>query len=423
MKTIDRVSAVDGRVVAPASKSYTVRALLLAALSESDTRLENCLDCDDSRYMLEALRKIGFTVEGSLHREVVVGPRLTMSAGDVELHVGNAGTAMRFLTGALTFTPGRFILRGEERMHQRPIGDLVDALRSIGGEIEYLDREGYPPLQIRGKKVRGGFEVRVDGSVSSQFVSSLMLAAGNLAQGIDLLIDSIASRPYLAITEDILRAFGATVEQTSDSVLRVMAPQLDRDSYRVEGDWSSASYWIASALATGGRVELLDLRRDSPQGDRAFLELVPRLGGEYSWSDGALTVRGSGSFSGGEFDMNDTPDVVPTLAAIAPLASSPVRITNVANLRVKESDRIAVLASELRKLGATVDEGDDSLEIQPGWKNDEVAIDPHDDHRIAMSFAIAGLARGGVTIDNDRVVGKSYPRFWRSLDELTGTQG
>lgn len=419
MKQIPRIGRINAHVIVPASKSYTVRALLLGAMSEGETTLANCLDCDDSRYMLQALRTIGFAVSGNLTGDVVVGERVSMSAAEVEISVGNAGTAMRFLTGALSFIPGRFILTGDERMRERPIGDLVDALTSVGAEIEYTSSEGYPPLQIRGKKVRGGFEVRVEGAVSSQFVSSVMLAAANLSQGVDVRIGRIASRPYLEITKDILGAFGAVITEPEEGVVRVMARNLRRDRYEVEADWSSASYWIAAALVTGGKVRLTGLSPGSPQGDRAFLELVPQLGGRFHWDDAALVVEGGPTLRGGVFDMNDTPDVVPTLAAIAPHAGEPVEIRNVANLRVKESDRITVLASELRKLGATVDEREDGLLIQPGWTSDNATIDPHGDHRMAMSFAIAGLRRGGVTIENERVVSKSYPRFWRSLDEAT----
>lgn len=421
MKIIEPTGAVDAQVRVPSSKSYTVRALLLAAMSEGSTTLHDCLDCDDSRYMLEAIRKMGYDVDGNLHRDVTIGERRSMSAADVEIHIGNAGTAMRFLTGALCFTPGRFILRGDERMHERPIGDLVSSLRSIGAEIEYLEEEGYPPLQIRGKKVRGGFEVVVDGSVSSQFVSSLMLAASNIPQGIDIRVPTLASRPYLEITREILRDFGSDVQEIGRDSFRVLSRRLQRDSYTVEADWSSASYWMAAALVTGGRLMLGGLRADSPQGDRAFAELMPRLGGHAAWDGDQLVVQGGSIIRGGTFDMNDTPDVVPTLAAIAPLAEQPVEITNVANLRVKESDRIAVLAAELRKLGAAVEERADGLLIQPGWNDSEATIDPHGDHRIAMSFAIAGLRRGKIRIDNDRVVGKSYPSFWKTLETVAAT--
>lgn len=422
MKVIPQIRPLNGRVAVPSSKSYTVRALLMAAISEGTTVIHKPLDSDDSRYMLEALKKIGYETGGSFASGLEIGERLGISTNEVELNIGNAGTAMRFLAGFLCFTPGRFLLTGDERMKQRPIGDLADALYRIGGEIEYAEREGYPPLRIRGKKIRGGFEVPISGAASSQFVSSLMLAAATLNSGLDVRIVSAVSRPYLAITRDILEKFGVAVEEPEPDLLRVRATRVQRESYTVEGDYSSASYWIAAAAVTGGEITIDRLERDSAQGDKRFLEVAETLGCEVRWNDdGSVTVTGPERLRGGKFDLNDAPDVVPTLAAIAPAAAEPIEITNVANLRIKESDRLAVLAAELRKLGAIVEEWEDGLSIQPGWSAEPASIATHGDHRIAMSFAIAGLARGGVTIENEQVVSKSYPRFWKTLDELTAS--
>jgi 3-phosphoshikimate 1-carboxyvinyltransferase len=303
-------------------------------------------------------------------------------------------------------------------MHERPIGDLVDALNQIGAEIEYADREGYPPLRIRGKRMRGGFEVSVSGEVSSQFISSLMMAGATLNSGLDLRILGVASRPYLDITRDILAAFGVAVTEIAPHLLQIKATRLARESYVIEGDYSSASYWIAAAAVTGGEITLDGLRRDSVQGDRRFLEIVQQLGCDVSWDGGSVTVRGPAQLGGGVFDCNDTPDIVPSLAAIAPTASERIVITNVANLRVKESDRLAVLALELMRLGARVEEQSDGLIIEPGWSDAPATIETHNDHRMAMAFAVAGLRRGNVTIADEHVVSKSYPRFWRTLDEL-----
>jgi 3-phosphoshikimate 1-carboxyvinyltransferase len=396
-----------------------VRALLLAAMAEGNTTVTNCLDADDTRYALEALRTIGFDVRGTLREGVTIGARRGISANEVPIFVGNAGTAMRFLTGWLSFVPGRFLLQGEQRMHERPIGDLVDVLLSIGAEVEYVEREGFPPLRIRGKKMRGGFDVAITASTSSQFASSLMMAGATLPDGVTLRITALASASYLEITADILEAFGAQVE-IEDNVVRVRAARLVCDEYRVEGDYSSASYWFAAAAATRGVMRVRGLGNPTAQGDAMFLDILKRMGCEITAAD-EITVRG-GALHGGTFDCNSSPDIVPTLAAIAPLAAEPVEIVNIANLRVKESDRIATVASELRRLGATVEERDASLLIQPGWSDAPATIETHNDHRIAMAFAIAGLARGGVTIANEQVVSKSYPRFWKTLDEVIGTR-
>jgi 3-phosphoshikimate 1-carboxyvinyltransferase len=418
MKTIAKTGPLHATVTAPPSKSYSVRALLLAAMAEGTTTITNCLDADDTRYALEALRTLGFDISGSIQRELYVGPRRSMSANEVPIFVGNAGTAMRFLTGWLAFTPGRFLLQGEERMHQRPIGDLVEVLQQIEAEVEYVENEGYPPLRIRGKKMRGGFDVTISAETSSQFVSALMLGGATLKDGITLRISHLASGPYIDITTDILQTFGANVTRDGD-VINVRSGRLERSEYRVEGDYSSGSYWFAAAAATRGTMRVRGLAVPTAQGDAGFLDILSAMGCAVDVGEEEIAVTGPETLQGGTFDCNETPDIVPTLAAIAPLASSPVEIVNVANLRVKESDRLATVTSELRRLGATVEERPDSLLIQPGWSDDPATVETHNDHRIAMAFAIAGLARGNVTIAKEQVVTKSYPRFWRTLDEAT----
>jgi 3-phosphoshikimate 1-carboxyvinyltransferase len=416
MKAIPKIDRFDATVTVPPSKSYSVRALLLGAMSDGTTRISNCLDSDDTRYALEALRAIGYDVSGSFAGELVIGPRVKTSSNEVPIFVGNAGTAMRFLTGWLAFTPGRYVIDGEERMRQRPIGDLVDVLLGIGCEVGYVEREGFPPLRIRGKLMRGGFEVSVAADTSSQFASALMMGAATLPGGITVSLTRLASAPYLDITADILIAFGARVQREGNRIT-VSARRLQRDEYRVEGDYSSASYWFAAAAATHGIARVRGLASPTAQGDARFADILHAMGCTITVGDEEIVVEGPQRLRGGTFDCNQTPDIVPTLAAIAPLADAPVEIVNVANLRVKESDRIATVTEELRRMGATVEERPDGMTIQPGWGGAPATIDTHNDHRIAMAFAVAGLARGNVTIGDERVVSKSYPRFWRTLDE------
>lgn len=414
MRVIQKSGPLDATVTAPPSKSYSVRALLLAAMSRGTTVVRNCLDADDTRYAFEALKAIGFDATGAFKSELAIGERKSMSANEVPIFVGNAGTAMRFFTGWLAFTPGRFELRGEERMHERPIGDLVEVLLSIGAEVEYAGKEGYPPLRIRGKRMRGGFDVTISAETSSQFVSALMLGGATLPDGITLRISHLASGPYIDITADILQTFGARVTRDGNAI-HVRAGNLERAEYVVEGDYSSASYWFAAAAATKGTMRVRGLAIPTAQGDAGFLDILKAMGCTVAVAPDEITVTGAETLQGGTFDCNATPDVVPTLAAIAPLASSPVEIVNVANLRVKESDRLATVTSELRALGATVEERPDALRILPGWSDAPAVVETHNDHRIAMAFAVAGLARGNVTIARDQVVSKSYPRFWRDL--------
>lgn len=418
MKIIPKSGPLDATVTAPPSKSYSVRALLLAAMSRGQTTVRNCLDADDTRYALEALKAIGFDVQGSVQRDVTIGERKSMSANEVPIFIGNAGTAMRFFTGWLAFTPGRFLLHGEERMHDRPIGDLVEVLLSIGAEVEYVEKEGYPPLRIRGKKMRGGFDVSISAGTSSQFVSALMLGGATLPDGIIIRLKAQASAPYIDITADILETFGTHVERDGNAI-RVRAGRLEKAEYVVEGDYSSASYWFAAAAATRGVMRVRGLAVPTAQGDAGFLDILSAMGCTVNVREHEIEVRGAGTLRGGTFDCNATPDLVPSLAAIAPLADAPVEIVNIANLRVKESDRIATVASELRRLGVTVEERPDSMRIEPGWNDAPAVIETHNDHRIAMAFAIAGLARGNVTIGKEQVVSKSYPRFWRTLEEAT----
>lgn len=418
MKAISKAPPLIATIAAPPSKSLSARALLLAAMAEGATTILEALDADDTRYMVDAIRRVGFEVSGSFRDGITIGPRRSISANETELFIGNAGTAMRFLTGWLAFTPGRFILRGEARMHERPIGELVEALRMLDCEVEYLEREGVPPISLRGRKMRGGFAVEVEGDRSSQFVSSLMMAGATLPDGLAIRITSLSSRPYVDLTASILRDFGATVREDEPGLFRVHGPLARSEPYRVEGDWSSASYWLAAAAATGGTITVTGVRSSSPQGDRAFTGMLERMGASIELADASVTARARGVLRGGSFDCNATPDLVPTLAAIAPLADSPVEITRIASLRHKESDRIAAIAGELRKLGATVDEREDAMTIHPGWNDHPAVVDSHGDHRIAMAFAIAGLARGDVSIADEQVVGKSYPRFWRELDRL-----
>jgi 3-phosphoshikimate 1-carboxyvinyltransferase len=417
LKEIARAQQLSGQVAVPPSKSLTNRALLLGMITEGPTTITGPLDSDDSRFMVECVRRLGFEVEGSLRRSITIGPRVRMYAQETELFVGNAGTAMRFLTGFLPFVPGRFVLRGEQRMHERPIGHLVDALRNLGGEIEYVEKEGYPPISIRGRMMRGGMSVDVDGSLSSQFISALMMGGATLRGGIHLRVREAVSTPYILLTAAILRQFGAEVV-VEDETISVRAETLERSEYGVEGDYSSASYWMALAAVSGGKIGLANLDPESAQGDARFIEVLREMGVGIEWTDEGVLEIERDRLRGGTFDMNDIPDTVPTLAAIAPLADAPVEIVNVANLRIKESDRIAALASELGKLGATVEERPDGLLIQPGWGDHPAVIDPHGDHRLAMAFAVAGAARGNVSIDQEQVVSKSYPGFWRSFARL-----
>lgn len=417
-----------GRLRVPSSKSLTHRYFNLALLARSPMAVEHPLFAEDTRLFLAALRRCGFRVEEEPDR-VRLEPSESPSGspGETEIFCGNAGTMLRFLVATLTVIPGRWRLDGVPRLRERPVRPLVDALRRLGARIDYLGAEDYVPLRIEGGSLEAGATV-LDAGESSQYLSALLMAALRAPGEVTVEVESLTSRPYVEITLGLIEVFGGRVEPAGPRTWRVFPSALGVDGGRVEveGDWSAAAYPAAAAALTGGEVVLEGLAPDSRQGDRGFLELLRQMGAEAAWSGRELTVRGMpGGLRGIEADLSSMPDQVPTLAALAPFARGETRIFNVAHLRIKESDRLEAMATELRRLGAGVDEGPDWLRIPGLWADrrppeDEVRVDPRDDHRIAMSLALVGLRRPGVVVTSPGVVAKSYPGFWEDFARLTG---
>lgn len=408
-----------GRLRVPSSKSLTHRYLNLALLARSPLVVEHPLLAEDTRLFLAALGRCGFRVqeEGESVRLEPGPPPM----GETEILCGNAGTMLRFLVAALTVVPGLWRLDGVPRLRERPVGPLVDALRRLGARIDYLGAEGYVPLRIEGGTLRAG-ATTLDAGESSQYLSALLMAALRAPGEVTVEVESLTSRPYVDVTLGVVESFGGRVEEAGPGVWKVRPSPLDAGRVRVEGDWSAAAYPAAAAALTGGEVVLEGLAPDSRQGDRGFLALLREMGAEASWNGGELTVRGRG-LHGLEADLSAMPDQVPTLAALAPFARGETHIFNVAHLRIKESDRLEAMAAGLKKAGAAVDEGPDSLRIPGLWAgaappDGEVRIDPRGDHRIAMSFALVGLRRPGLVVTAPGVVAKSYPDFWRDLERL-----
>jgi 3-phosphoshikimate 1-carboxyvinyltransferase len=413
---------VSGRVRIPPSKSVTHRYLNLAMLARRPLTVERPLFAEDTRLFLAALGALGFRVEEG-PEEVRLDPAAP-PAGEVEVFCGNAGTMLRFLVASLTAVPGRFRLDGVPRLRERPVGPLVESLRRLGARIEYLGRPGFVPLAIEGGSLGGG-TTRLDAGESSQYLSALLMAALRAPAEVTVEVDALTSEPYVEVTLAAVAAFGGRIERMGERGYRIFPSPLQAGRVRVEGDASAACYPAAAAALTGGAVTLEGLSPDSRQGDRRFLDLLAGMGAEVGWSGGELTVRGTGVLRAVEADLAGMPDQVPTLAALAPFARGTTRIFNVAHLRIKESDRLEAMATELRKLGATVEEGPDSLTIPGLWADrqppgEAVTVEPRGDHRIAMSLALAGLRRPGVSVASPGVVAKSYPDFWRDFDELTG---
>jgi 3-phosphoshikimate 1-carboxyvinyltransferase len=409
----------------PGSKSITNRALVLAALAsrDGDGELRGALRSEDTEVMVEALRALGFGVEPEWDAAVVrlrrSGAARVIPADAADLFTANSGTSMRFLTALVALGPGRYRLDGVSRMRERPIEDLLAALRQLGVTAESERGNGRPPVLIRSDGLRGG-RVAVRGDVSSQFLSGLLLAAP-YAQG-DLTIEvqgPLVSRPYVDLTTGMMRQFGVRLDDDAPSVFHVPGGQsYCAQAYQVEPDASAASYFWGAAAVTGGEIAVAGLTPRSRQGDVRFVQVLERMGCSVQSQEGTgfLVVRG-GPLRGVDEDMNDISDTVMTLAAVACFAQGPTTIRNVAHIRHKETDRLAALAAELRRLGAEVVERPDGLTIRPRPLRG-AAVDTYNDHRMAMSLALVGLRVPGVVINHPACVAKTYPHFFRDLERL-----
>jgi 3-phosphoshikimate 1-carboxyvinyltransferase len=405
-----------GTVRPPGSKSITNRALVCAALAEGVSTLRAALDSEDTRVMSECLRRLGIAVE---HDRPAATMRIEGCGGRIpaeraELDVANSGTTARFLTAVAALGHGNYRLDGTPRMRERPLGDLLDALGQLSVRVQSEGAKGCPPIRVAGAGLPGG-RARVQGNVSSQFLSGLLMAAPCAAGPIEVEVDGeLVSRPYVDMTLAVMRAFGATIEAGEAASYRVPAPQRYQPrEYPVEPDASAASYFFGAAAITGGEITVDGLGRDSLQGDLRFADCLAEMGCTVRQEAGRTTVRG-GRLRGVRVDMNEISDTVQTMAAVAALAEGPTEIINVGHIRHKETDRLRAVATELRKLGTEVDERPDGLRIVPKPLR-AAEIDTYDDHRMAMSFALVGLAIPGVIIRDPGCTAKTYPGFFDDL--------
>ncbi len=427
------VTRANGRVTLPGSKSISNRVLLIAAQTPGITRIDGLLDSDDTRVMLAALRHCGIRIDATGPEQVLVYGQFPLPVRQGELFMGNAGTAIRPLTAALAVMGGDFTLSGVPRMHERPIGDLVDALLALGADIQYLGTPGYPPLKIGQGHMRADHNVvQVKGSVSSQFLTALLMAAPIYVQrtGTDLLIEvdgELISRPYVQITLNMMAAFG--VQVTHDNWQRFTVPADARyvspGNINVEGDASSASYFMALGALGGGPVRIDGAGSESIQGDIAFADVVEVMGATVKREATAITVSGPGVANGGrlkafDLDFNHIPDAAMTAAAMAMFADGPCLLRNIGSWRVKETDRIHAMHTELEKLGARVESGPDWLRVYPitddDWKPAQIAT--YDDHRMAMCFSLAAFGPVPVTILEPDCVSKTFPDYFDVFQRL-----
>ena len=415
---------VTGTARPPGSKSITNRALVCAALARGRSILTGVLDSEDTRVMAAGLAALGAGIEADWEagRVRVAGTGGTIPAREAVIDCAASGTTMRFLSAVCGLGHGTYRLDGTARMRQRPIGDLLDALRGLGIEAAAESPGECPPVVIRSQGLRGG-RARVRGGTSSQFASGLALAAPCAADGLELEFEGrLVSLPYLEMTRRVMEAFGGRCLVEGDRVWRIPAGGYVGRDYEIEPDASAASYFAAAAAITGGCVRIEGLGRDSLQGDIGFCDALERMGCEVGWEPRAVTVSGRAA-RGIEIDMNAISDTVPTLAVVALFAAGPTAIHNVAHVRDKETDRIGDLVRELRRLGADVEERADGLTVWPAGEATPLRaarIRTYDDHRMAMSLALAGLRIGGVEIEDPACVGKTFPAYWRHLGRLAG---
>ena len=418
--TLQPVALVNGTINLPGSKSVSNRALLLAAFAQGTTRLNNLLDSDDVRHMLNALTKLGVTHRLSADRthcdiDGLAGAFQPSEA--LELFLGNAGTAMRPLAAALCLGAHDVVLTGEPRMKERPIGHLVDALRQGGADVEYLEQEDYPPVRLRGG-FKGG-EVTVDGSVSSQFLTALLMTAPLAEADTTIRIKGdLVSKPYIDITLNLMKTFGVTVDNQNYQQFRIKGQQtyVSPGTYLVEGDASSASYFLAAAAIKGGTVRVTGIGKNSMQGDIRFADVLEKMGAKITWAEDYIECT-RGSLTGIDMDMNHIPDAAMTIATTALFAQGPTTLRNIYNWRVKETDRLAAMATELRKVGAIVEEGEDYIRVEPPQSLTFAEIGTYNDHRMAMCFSLVALSDTPVTILDPKCTAKTFPDYF---DRLAG---
>jgi 3-phosphoshikimate 1-carboxyvinyltransferase len=409
----------------PGSKSLTNRALLVAALAEGETRLSNALFSDDSHYFAAALQQLGFSIKSDEARlqMTVHGLGGRIPARRASLFIGNAGTAARFLTAMLTLGSGEYILDGDARMRQRPIGDLVAALNQLGAAVVPLDEtsttQACPPLRISASGLPGG-QARVSGSASSQYLSGLLMAAPYARQPVALSLEGeLNSKPYVDMTIQVMADFGVQVERQGYDRFTIL-PQhyLPQPEYGIESDASAASYFFAVPAICGGQVQVENITPASHQGDIAFLSILAQMGCTVQTTLAGIAVQAGDSLRGVEVDLRDIPDTAQTLAAIAPFASSPTTIRGIASARQKESDRVAATCRELARLGVAVEEHEDGMTIQPCSHFTSASIQTYQDHRMAMAFALIGLRVPGVSIQDPGCVSKTFPDYFQVFESL-----
>ncbi len=419
MRSIRPIKNIDATIRVPGSKSYTQRALITSGLASGRSVIKHALISEDTRHLIEALKSLGATIAHERHDLVVGGTGGKLVVPSSPLYLGNNGTGLRFLTSTISLGHGTFILDGNSRMRQRPIQPLVDALTKMGVQALCVEGNGCPPVEVRAKGLPGG-KTRFGRTLSSQYVSSLLLAAPYAEKDTEIEICApIPSWPYVELTLDVMAHFGVEVSVSEGRFFHIKAPQAYQPrEYVIEGDLSSATYFMAAAAILGQDIRISNINPNSLQGDLRFLEILETMGCRVSKAEEGVQVTGPlSNHEDLSFDLNDVPDMVPALAVVSAFRKGKTTLKNILHLRVKESDRVAALTRELRKIGARAEEMGDQMVVQ-GIATHGAEIDCYSDHRIAMSFAIAGLVVQGISIKDPGCVKKSFPDFWEKLESL-----
>lgn len=420
--TLSASTHAQGTITLPGSKSISNRTLLLAALADGVTEIRDLLASDDTSRMLEALQALGIKLENFAENAWrVTGCNGNFPNKNADLFLGNAGTAFRPLTAALAFSGGNYTLSGIPRMHERPIGDLVDALRQTGAQIEYLQNEGFPPLKISPAKLDLTDTIKIRGDVSSQFLTALLMALPLTKQRATIeVVSELISKPYIEITLNLMAKFGVHVERDGWQSFTIPANSsyISPKQIFVEGDASSASYFLAAG-AIAGNITVEGLGKHSIQGDVRFAEALALMGGHITYGENHITASKTGKLKAIDLDCNHIPDAAMTLAILALFADGTTILRNIASWRVKETDRIAAMATELRKVGATVEEGTDYIKVTPPSQlTPNAVIGTYDDHRMAMCFSLASLGNVPIVINDPNCVAKTFPNYFTEFKKL-----
>lgn len=416
MKTITRIKNKDIKVYAPPSKAHTLRAIIIASLAKGKSIIRKPLLAGDQLNVIACLKKLGVEISQNADEIIVNGANGRYSPIADELNVGESGVGMNFLTSAACLSDRPIVITGSKRITERPILEVVNGLRQLGAQIEYLEKEGFPPIKIAGGGIKGG-HAQIKGAKSSQYFSSIVISAPYAENEVTLeCIDTMTERPYLDISLQMMSAFGVTAENTDYKEINIPNDKkYSAQKMTIEGDYSSVSFFFLAAAITKAKVLVLSLNPDTKQGDKEFLSLIEKMGCDISTAGDGICVQGQG-LAAIDQDMSNIPDLVPPMAVAAAFAKGTSRLSNIGHLRHKECDRLAVMASELGKMGVSAQCEQDSLIIEGNDHIHGADIDPHNDHRIAMSFAVAGLITGDQTIENEGCVAKSFPDFWERFE-------